>query len=265
MVNIMPRKNAKGRTRQEAREQRSNNARREPEKYNKSETTRSKYDKHANGTGLLQRVSAKSERQEDMLELMKFSDIVIAVGPPGTGKTAVATLKAAEYLHDSVVTSIVVTRPIVEIGKSIGALPGDVNEKYAPYLVPFIEHFVQAFGEGPTAAFINDKKIRPVAVNFCQGMTLKNSILLIDEAQNLTQQEMFMILTRVGEGTTVVIMGDLDQIANESLRYSNGLKDLLERVERSTFIDESDISLVKFTVDDNVRSGISKKISMLYS
>lgn len=268
MVNVMARKNSKateGKTRQQLRAERAVAASKHPEQYNKSGTTRSGYDKHANGTGLLHRVVAQSERQTDMLDLMKFSDIVIAVGPPGTGKTAVATLKAAEYLHDGVVSSIVVTRPIVEIGKSIGALPGDVNEKYAPYLVPFIEHFVQAFGPGNTAAFINDKKIRPVAVNFCQGMTLKDSILLIDEAQNLSVQEMFMILTRVGKGTTVVIMGDLNQVANESLRHSNGLKDLLERVERSTFISEEDISLVEFTMDDNVRSGISKKISMLYS
>lgn len=261
----MPRKNAKGKTRQQQRADRAENARRHPEKYNKSEKTRSNYDKHANGTGLLHRVKPQTDAQADMLELMKFSDIVIAVGPPGTGKTAVATLKAAEYLHDGVVSNIVVTRPIVEIGKSIGALPGDINEKYAPYLVPFIDHFVQAFGSGNTAAFINDRKIRPVAVNFCQGMTLKDSILLIDEAQNLTPQEMFMILTRVGTGTTVVIMGDIKQVANESLRYSNGLQDLIERIKRANYIDQNDISLVEFTNDDNVRSGISKKISLLYS
>jgi phosphate starvation-inducible PhoH-like protein len=205
----------------------------------------------------------KTERQQDMVVGIEMSTVTIGIGPAGTGKTAVGTFKAAEFLHKRRVKQIILTRPIVEIGKTIGHLPGDVNEKYAPYLVPFKEHLVQAFGPSGFEARLG-KTILPLAINFIQGHTWDDAFVLIDEAQNMTEQEMYMLLTRIGVNTHVVITGDTKQTATGALKRDNGLADLMSRLGNSGLFDENEITTVRFTSDDIVRSEFVKKIVKMY-
>lgn len=262
----------KGTRRRNARTERREEAQANPEKFNKSGKRRSSYDKFANDTGLRVTVNDFKNRTKNhirMTDEMDIVDILVTYGPPGTGKTALATLKACEYLHKGIRKKIILTRPIVEIGKTIGFLPGTVEEKFAPYLIPFIEHLNTAFGVTAVEKFIKDEKICPMAVNFVQGQTWHDSIILIDEAQNLTPEEMFMLLTRCGRNSSIVITGDYKlQTATKDLKHSNGLEDFLNKVDnKANGIDfgDEELSIIEFTVDDNVRSGISKKVTMLYS
>ena len=214
-------------------------------------------------------VEAKTEKQAFMLaSINSGTTITIGVGPAGTGKTAIATRNACKMLQQGRISEIILTRPIVEIGNTIGHLPGTIEEKYAPYLVPFIDQLNACFGSQAVENMIKNGKIKPVAMNFIQGRTFNKAMILLDEAQNCTPQDMFMTLTRLGTGSQIVITGDRRQAATSKLLKENGLIDFLDKVDSETNgvnFNDDDICVVEFTHADNVRSGISKKITMLYS
>lgn len=233
---------------------------------NRSGNTKSTYGEKENSNNDLRvTLEAKTETQGLMIATMSTNIITFGIGPAGTGKTCAATLYAAEQLHKRNFKKIILTRPVVEIGKTMGHLPGDINEKYEPYLAPYKKHLIEAFGRSGYEARLGNSII-PAPLNFIQGESWDDSIILVDEAQNMTIQEMFMLLTRIGKNTKVIITGDIHQTANSSLAYENGLKDFVTRYKASYgLFQHCDISIIEFTEEDIVRHDVVQRIVKFYN
>ena len=159
------------------------------------------------------------EKQKAQGDLIDKNDIVFSVGPAGTGKTYVAIAKAVEAFSapDSHYETILLCRPAVEAGKTIGFLPGDQNDKMAPYMRPLYDELDKVYGKGNYKNLIASEKnpagvIEVAPVGTMRGRTFKNAFVIIDEAQNLKEEELKMVLTRLGPGSKIVITGDPDQV-----------------------------------------------------
>lgn len=193
--------------------------------------------------------------QEQYLDAIKENEIVFGVGSAGTGKTYVAASYAAGELFHRRVHKIILTRPNVETGRGLGFLPGELEEKYAPYLEPFDNVFQRCLGKGFYEYAIKNKDIEPRPIGFMRGATFDNAIVLVDEAQNLTKTELKMLLSRIGKNCKVILSGDPDQ---RDLGNS-GLEDAIKRLEG---IDG--IEVVRFLEQDIVRSKMCKQIILAY-
>lgn len=194
--------------------------------------------------------------QGEYLEAIKQNDIIFGIGSAGTGKTYIAASYAAQQLYYKKIDRIILTRPNVETGRGLGFLPGTLEEKYAPYLLPFEQIFVKSLGKGFYEYALKNKNIDPQPLGFMRGATFDNCILLLDEAQNCTKEEMKMILSRIGKNCKMIISGDQDQsdIGNDS-----GLEDAVRRLEGIEGIE-----VVRFMDSDIVRSKMCKAIIMAY-
>ncbi len=144
-----------------------------------------------------------TERQADYDDAIRASRISF-----GTGKTYFATIRAAEALDRGLIKKIYLTRPAVEAGESLGFLPGELDEKYEPYLRPFRDALTEFFGSGHLEYLIKKKVIEPVPLGFLRGATIKNAWLLADEMQNATKNQMKMLLTRMGKDSKFIVNGD---------------------------------------------------------
>lgn len=189
-------------------------------------------------------------KQQAQADLIDQNDIVFSVGPAGTGKTHVAIAKAVEAFAAGNYDSILLCRPAVEAGKTIGFLPGDQNDKMAPYMRPLYDELDAVYGKGMYRDMIvseenPDGQIEVAPVGTMRGRTFKNAFVIIDEAQNLKDEELKMVLTRLGEGSKIVITGDPEQIdldpksASGLMRFVEALKDV-EGVAVHTY-DASDV------------------------
>jgi phosphate starvation-inducible PhoH-like protein len=187
---------------------------------------------------------------------MKSSDIVFGVGPAGTGKTWFAVQRAAEALNAGEISKIYVTRPAVEVERSLGFLPGDLAEKYAPYLIPLEEAFKEAFGASKYEYLLKNKTIEAIPLAFMRGRTLKDSWTLADEMQNATKGEFKMFLSRIGENAKFIVNGDPRQIDNG---ITSGLADAIDRIG-----EHNQVSVIQFTRDEIVRSGLCQDIVEAY-
>jgi phosphate starvation-inducible PhoH-like protein len=187
---------------------------------------------------------------------IRQADVVFGIGPAGTGKTWFAVQRAAEALKNRQIEKIYVTRPAVEVERGFGFLPGELEEKYAPYLLPLEEAFIEALGRGYYEYLVKNKKIDARPLAFMRGATLKNGWLIADEMQNATVTEFKMLLTRFGEGGKFIINGDPRQIDNG---IKSGLMDAMKRTEH---LDE--IATVSFRNSDIVRHGLVQKIVEAY-
>lgn len=194
--------------------------------------------------------------QETYLEAIKENDIVFGIGSAGTGKTYVAASYAAGELFHKRINKIVLTRPNVETGRGLGFLPGDLNEKYAPYLQPFDDVFNRTLGRGFYSYALNSHDIEPRPIGFMRGSSLDNAIVLVDEAQNLTKSELKMLLSRIGKNCKVILSGDPKQVDIPD----SGLDDAVNRLERVEGIE-----VVRFMDDDIVRSRMCKQIILAYN
>lgn len=214
---------------------------------------------------ILTKFKPLTENQALMGKSIDENTCTIAVGPPGTGKTAVAILKAAEYLVSRKVNKIILTRANVEIGEKMGFLPGEVDDKFAPYLVPFIDCLNMALGKANVASKVG-KSIIPIPVGFTQGQTWDNSFIIIDEAQNLKDNDLYILQTRIGKNSKLVILGDCKQIAQENLKGRNGLEKLLNRIEKRgvEVFRQGDQNIVSFDINDIVRDDYVARIVQLY-
>ncbi len=193
--------------------------------------------------------------QGEYLEAIKYNDVVFGVGSAGTGKTYVSAGYAAGELFHRRVNKIILTRPNVEVGRGLGFLPGTLEEKYAPYLLPFDSIFTKFLGKGFYEYALKNKDIEPTPLGFLRGTTFENCIVILDEAQNATKEEMKMILSRIGKNCKMVISGDTEQSDIED----SGLDDAINRLEG---IDG--IEIVEFLDEDIVRSKMCKQIIMAY-
>lgn len=194
--------------------------------------------------------------QGEYLEAIRHSDIIFGVGSAGTGKTFIAASYAASQLFHRNVNKIILTRPNVETGRGLGFLPGTLEEKYAPYLLPFDAIFTKALGKGFYEHALKSKQIEPTPLGFLRGTTFENCIVLVDEAQNCTKEEMKMLLSRIGKNCKMVFSGDSEQ---SDIGYDSGLDDAVRRLEGIEGIE-----VIKFLDEDIVRSKMCKAIIMAY-
>ena len=204
-------------------------------------------------------VIPRSERQKYYVRALKESDIIISAGPAGTGKTFLAVAIALTMLLDKKIERIILSRPAVEAGERLGFLPGDMREKVDPYLRPLYDSLYDLldFEKIQKKIEVGDIEIAPLA--FMRGRTLKNSFAILDEAQNATDTQIKMFLTRIGENSKIVINGDPSQIdlPNKSLSGLHRSKKLLGHLK--------EISVVDFDHKDVVRHPLVSKIVKAYS
>lgn len=201
-------------------------------------------------------IEALTENQARYLGAIKSQTIIFGTGPAGTGKTYCAAAWAADQLTAKRVEQIILTRPAVETGQSMGFLPGTIEEKYAPFLEPFKSTLVKRMGKGPFEYALKQQKILPQPLAYMRGATFDNAVVLLDEAQNCTPQEMLMFLTRIGDNCTVIVSGDIQQC---DLRGPCGLEDAVKRL-----FNVPGVALVEFEEEDIVRSGIVKDVIRAY-
>ena len=204
-------------------------------------------------------VIPRSEKQKNYVRALKESDVVISTGPAGTGKTFLAVAVALTMLLEKKIERIILSRPAVEAGERLGFLPGDMRDKVDPYLRPLYDSLYDLldFEKIQKKIEIGDIEIAPLA--FMRGRTLKNSFAILDEAQNATDTQIKMFLTRIGENSKIVINGDPSQIdlPNKNLSGLNKSKKLLGHLK--------EISIVDFDHSDVVRHPLVSKIVKAYS
>jgi len=204
-------------------------------------------------------VIPRSEKQKNYVRALKESEITISAGPAGTGKTFLAVAVALTMLLEKKIERIILSRPAVEAGERLGFLPGDMREKVDPYLRPLYDSLYDLldYEKIQKKIEVGDIEIAPLA--FMRGRTLKNSFVILDEAQNATDTQIKMFLTRIGENSKIVINGDPSQIdlPNKSLSGLNRSKKLLGHLK--------EISVVDFDHSDVVRHPLVSKIVKAYS
>ena len=170
----------------------------------------------------------RNTAQETYVEALLEKRMVFAVGPAGTGKTLLAVLRAIQALRSQEVTKIIITRPAVSVDEKHGFLPGTLNEKMEPWTRPIFDVFEEYYGLQETANMLEDGTIEIAPLGFMRGRTFKNAFIIADEMQNATPDQMKMLLTRIGEHSSMVLTGDLRQ--HDRGFDKNGLKDFLERL-----------------------------------
>jgi phosphate starvation-inducible PhoH-like protein len=180
------------------------------------------------------------------MEAIDNKNLVMALGPAGTGKTYIAIAKAVEALEAGRVGRIVLSRPAVEAGESIGYLPGDMEDKLAPYLSPLYDALTDRLSVKRMRALMAEGAIEIAPVGFMRGRTLNNAFVVIDEAQNCTYMQLKMLLTRLGWSSTMVVTGDPNQ--SDLLPGISGLADVADRFEAV-----SNIAVVRLADRDIVR------------
>lgn len=185
--------------------------------------------------------------------------LVFATGPAGTGKTLLATLKAIQSLIRGDTDKIIITRPTVGASEDIGYLPGDLNEKMEPWVLPILDIFHEFWTKEETAQMLFEGTIEIAPLAYMRGRTFKNSIILLDEAQNCTPEQMKLILTRIGEYSRIFVTGDLEQTDHKK---SNGLDDITTRLIGN---GSNSFALCKFRTCDVERDPVVQEILELYA
>jgi phosphate starvation-inducible PhoH-like protein len=170
----------------------------------------------------------RNTAQETYVDALLEKRMVFAVGPAGTGKTLLAVLRAIKALREGEITKIILTRPAVSVDEKHGFLPGDLNAKMEPWTRPIFDVFEEYYGLPETQRMLADGIIEIAPLGFMRGRTFKNAYIIADEMQNATPDQTKMLLTRIGENSSMVITGDLKQ--HDRGFDKNGLKDFLERL-----------------------------------
>ncbi len=203
-------------------------------------------------------VIARSEKQSEYIKSLKENEIVMSLGPAGTGKSFLAVSVGVTMLMEKKIERVILSRPAVEAGEKLGFLPGDMKEKVDPYLRPLYDALYELFGAEKITKKIDSGEIEIAPLAFMRGRTLKNCFAILDEAQNATETQIKMFLTRIGENSKLVVNGDPSQIdlINKSqsglIKSKNILKDLKE------------IKIIEFDHNDVVRHPLVSKIIRAY-
>ena len=194
----------------------------------------------------LKTVRPRTRNQEVLLKAIDDNAVTIAFGPAGTGKTYLAVAKAVEALKEGRVARIVITRPVVEAGESLGFLPGDLNQKMDPWMRPIYDALADRLGAKQVRQMIDEGTIEVAPLAYMRGRTISRSFLVVDEAQNMTFMQIKMLLTRLGWHSTMVVTGDPDQ--TDLLPELSGLAEVVRRLE-----DLDGVAVVRLATADIVR------------
>ncbi len=203
-------------------------------------------------------IKAKTRNQRKLVDAVETNDIVFAIGPAGTGKTYTAVALAVRALKNRTVKKIILTRPAVEAGESLGFLPGDLKDKVDPYLRPLYDALDDMFPADKLQQFMLNRVIEVAPLAYMRGRTLDSAFIILDEAQNTTPQQLKMFLTRLGPSAKCVVTGDLSQIdlpRNVKSGLIQGLH-ILDNIEG--------IGIVHLTAEDVVRHRLVKAIIKAY-
>ena len=204
-------------------------------------------------------VIARSKKQSDYIDALRKNDIVMAVGPAGTGKSFLAVSVGITMLMEKKIERVILSRPAVEAGEKLGFLPGDMKEKVDPYLRPLYDALYDLFGFELINKKIENGEIEIAPLAFMRGRTLKNSFAILDEAQNATDTQIKMFLTRIGENSKIVVNGDPTQIDLPNKKMSG-----LER-SKKILSHLNEIAVVDFDHSDVVRHPLVSKIVKAYN
>ncbi|MCS7230651.1 MAG: PhoH family protein [Elusimicrobiota bacterium] len=203
-------------------------------------------------------IKPKTPNQKLYLEMMDEYDIVIGIGPAGTGKTFLAVMASLIKLDRGDVSKIVLTRPVVEAGERLGFLPGDLYDKINPYLKPLYDAFFLMIGPEKLKHYLDEEIIEIIPLAYMRGRTLNDAFVILDEAQNTTPEQMKMFLTRLGFNSQLVITGDITQIDLDG-RTQSGLV-LITKILK----DIEEIKFIYLTENDVIRHKLVKKIIKAY-
>ena len=203
-------------------------------------------------------VIARSEKQSDYIKALKENDIVLSLGPAGTGKSFLAVSVAVTLLMEKKIERVILSRPAVEAGEKLGFLPGDMKEKVDPYLRPLYDALYELFGADKIDKKIESGEIEIAPLAFMRGRTLKNSFAILDEAQNATETQIKMFLTRIGENSKLVVNGDPSQVDLINKSHSGLLK------SKNILKDLDEIKIIEFDHTDVVRHPLVSKIIRAY-
>ena len=203
-------------------------------------------------------IFARTERQKKYINSLFNNNIIFSLGPAGTGKTFLAVAVAVNQLISGKVNKIILSRPAVEAGENLGFLPGDLKEKIDPYLIPLYDSLSELIGFEKMQKKIEDGIVEIAPLAFMRGRTLKDSFVILDEAQNATDTQIKMFLTRLGKNTTMVVNGDPSQIDLPASKSSGLLKsiNILDNIE--------EIKITRFDSNDVQRHPLVSKIIDAY-
>lgn len=191
----------------------------------------------------------KTDKQKELLDALKEYNQVFILGPAGTGKTYVTATYAADLYTTKEIDKIVITRPHVAVGKELGFLKGDLEEKTKPWALPVIDVLEKHLGKGVVETGIKNGNIEMAPLALMRGRSFDNAFIIVDETQNITTHELKMLLTRVGEGTTIVLNGDVQQ---SDLKEADGLSKVIHLAKKHMM----PVPIIEFSVDDIIRSDI---------
>lgn len=195
------------------------------------------------------RLTPRTPKQKEYLAALRSSPQVFAVGPAGTGKTWMPSAFAGDLLRDKQVSRIIISKPNVSMSRSIGYFPGTLMEKMGPWVIPMLDTIKSRIGPGHFDYCINKSVIEVVPFETMRGRSFEDAFILIDEAQNLTPEEMYLTVTRIGEESRLVITGDLNQM---DIRGTSGLSVAIDLINRKNI----PAAVVEFDEEDVVRSGL---------
>jgi phosphate starvation-inducible PhoH-like protein len=203
-------------------------------------------------------VIARSEKQSEYIKALKENDIVMSLGPAGTGKSFLAVSVAITLLMEKKIDRVILSRPAVEAGEKLGFLPGDMKEKVDPYLRPLYDALYELFGADKIDKKIETGEIEIAPLAFMRGRTLKNCFAILDEAQNATETQIKMFLTRIGENSKLVVNGDPSQVDLINKAHSGLVK------SKNILKSLKEIKIIEFDHNDVVRHPLVSKIIKAY-
>jgi phosphate starvation-inducible PhoH-like protein len=191
----------------------------------------------------------RTDNQKALIDALKSNTQVFILGPAGTGKTYVTATYAADLYTTKEIDKIVITRPHVAVGKELGFLKGDLQEKTMPWALPVLDVLEKHLGKGTVETGIKNGNIEMAPLALMRGRSFDNAFIIVDESQNITTHELKMLLTRVGEGSTIVLNGDIQQ---SDLKEADGLSKVIHLAKKHML----PVPIIEFGVDDIVRSDI---------